>query len=119
MQDLASLVPSMQDSAINVYDELSRYQGLPLLNFVDPDGRTHVYVARRFLPQPDSMAQIAQYVVQEGDRIDNIAASQFGDPRWWWRIADANNALDSAELTGTFGRILRITLPAGVPGPQS
>lgn len=117
MLDFNSLVPSAQDAALDVYDELSRYRGLALLNFVDADGRAHVYVARRFVPPPDSMAQVGQYAVREGDRIDNIAASQFGDPRWWWRINDANAALDSAELTAKPGRVLLITLPPGVPGP--
>jgi hypothetical protein len=55
--------------------------------------------------------------VAEGDRLDSLAATWLTDSHWWWRIADANRALDPAELTASaaIGRSLRITLPEGVP----
>jgi hypothetical protein len=118
MIDPASLVPSAQDAPLEVYDELSRYRGLPLLTYVDVDGREIVYVARRFLPRPEQLAEIAQVEVRDGDRLDLIAGQQFGDARWWWRLADANNALDPADLTTRIERRLRITLPPGVPLPR-
>jgi hypothetical protein len=31
------------------------------------------------------------YCVQEGDRIDLLAARFYGDPNLWWVIAEANN----------------------------
>jgi hypothetical protein len=52
----------------------------------------------------------------QGDRIDNIAASAFNDPQLYWRICDANKAMRPSELTETIGRLLRLTLPQGVPG---
>jgi hypothetical protein len=118
MIDLTSLVPSIQDARLEVYDELSRYRGLPLLTYVDAQGRETIYVARRFLPQPEQLTELAQVEVREGDRLDIIAAQQFADARWWWRLADANRALDPADLTARIGRRLRIRLPAGVPVPR-
>ena len=120
MIDLSTLVPGLQDGRVEVYDEFSRYRGLSLLSFVDGAGREHVYVDRRIVPQPETMAEVARVSVLDGDRIDNIAAAQFGDARWWWRIADANRALAPVDLTGpqSLGRSLRITLPEGVPLPR-
>jgi hypothetical protein len=118
MIDPASMVPSFQDAPLEVYDELSRYRGLPLVKLTYPDGSEVVYVGRRFLPQPQMLAEIARVNVREGDRLDILSAQQFGDARWWWRLADANAALDPADLTARIGEQLRITLPEGVPVPR-
>lgn len=89
----------------------SRYYGLPTAT----QGGVS-YVRRRFLPQPDELAPLGEYVVAVGERLDHIAAREFADPEQAWRIADANRAMDPAELEVP-GRRLRITLPAGLsPG---
>jgi hypothetical protein len=88
----------------------SRYNGIPTATLGDV-----VYVRRRFLPQPDQLAQIGEHVVVVGERLDLISAREFGDPEQAWRIADANRAMDPTELEVP-GRRLRITLPAGLPG---
>ena len=120
MMDLSTLVPSLQDARVEVFDELSRYRGLALLTWTDASGRQIVYVDRRLIGQPETMAQVGSVEVRDGDRLDNIAATQLADARWWWRIADANRALNPADLTGSdaLGTTLRITLPQGVPLPQ-
>ncbi|MGH7229842.1 MAG: LysM domain-containing protein, partial [Nitrospiraceae bacterium] len=41
-----------------------------------------------------------------------------GDPEQFWRLCDANAAMRPEELTGIIGRVLRITLPEGIPGAQ-
>jgi hypothetical protein len=87
----------------------SRYHGIPTASL-----GTIVYVRRRFLPQPDQLAQIGEHTVAVGERLDHIAAEQFGDPEQAWRIADANRATDPAALEVP-GRRLRITLPPGLP----
>jgi hypothetical protein len=120
MIDLTTLVPGLQAGGVEVYDEFSRYRGLPLQIFTDAAGEQHVYLDRRIVPQPETMAEVARVTVHDGDRLDTIAAAQFGDSRWWWRLADANRALAPADLTGraALNRSLRITLPDGVPAPR-
>jgi len=71
------------------------------------------------VPPPEALAEVGRYEVKDGDRIEMIAANLIGDPELYWRIADANAALAPAELTARIGRQLRITMPEGVPGPQS
>ncbi len=93
----------------------SRYHGIPTTAGQLPDGRTVVYVRRRFLPHPEDLALIGQHLVQPGERLDLIAFKEFGDPEQAWRIADANRAMRPDDLTDLPGWLLRITLPAGLP----
>ena len=37
-------------------------------------------------------------LVKSGDRIDNIAAEEYGDPAKWWPIAEANGLDDPSQL---------------------
>jgi hypothetical protein len=94
----------------------SRYQGLQTATLASPDGRTIVYVRRRFVPQPDRFVLIQEHAVTQGERVDVLAAQFVGDPEQFWRLCDANGALRPAELTESIGRRLRITLPEGIPG---
>jgi hypothetical protein len=94
----------------------SRYHLIDTATWDAADGRSIVYLRRRFVPPPERFAVVAEYVVGAGDRLDNIAASQLGDPEQFWRICDANVALRPDELTEELGRRLRITLPDGIPG---
>jgi hypothetical protein len=118
MIDPVSFAFSAQDSRSETFADNSRYRGLPLLKYVDANGVEQVYVGRRFLPQPETLAEVGRIDVQDGDRIDTIAGKVFNDPELWWRIADANRALTPGELTVLPGRRLRITLPEGMPGPR-
>ena len=93
----------------------SRYYGLPLGTLTLPDGTTIAFVRRRFIPPPESYALVAQHIVEAGERLDNLAAKMLGDPEAAWRLCDANNVLDPGELEQP-GRIVRITLPPGIPG---
>jgi hypothetical protein len=100
-----------------MFPATSRYYGLPVLTLAGPNGPASPpaqYVARRLLPDPDTLSQVGSYVVRPGDRLDLIAGTQLGDPQQAWRIADAARVLDPDELTRTPGRVLRITLPAGI-----
>lgn len=94
----------------------SRYYGIETTTLKTSDGRTVVYLRRRFLPAPDRFALLLEHVVAEGDRLDNITAKYMSDPEAFWRIADANVAMRPEELTETPGRRIRITLPEGIPG---
>jgi hypothetical protein len=94
----------------------SRYYGINTETLVTPDGRTVIYLQRRFLPSPGQFQLLQQYTVVQGDRLDNIAAKYLGDPELFWQIADANGAMRPEELVKTIGRKLRITLPQGITG---
>jgi hypothetical protein len=94
----------------------SRYYGIETATLKTADGRTEVYLRRRFLPSPDRFALLVEHVVVDGERLDNITARYMDDPEMFWRIADANSAMRPEELTETIGRRLRITLPEGIPG---
>jgi len=94
----------------------SRYYGIDTATLKSGDGRTVVYVRRRFLPPPERFALVQEHVVSEGERLDQVAAKYMGDPEVFWRIADANAAMRPEALTEVVGRRLRITLPEGIPG---
>jgi hypothetical protein len=95
-----------------VFDPSSRYAGLPTAEHRTASGRTVVHVRRRLLPPVATLTPLARVVVTEGDRLDLVAARTLGDPLQWWRIADANQGVDPAELVATPGRILWVSTPA-------
>jgi len=94
----------------------SRYHGLETATLTTLDGKTVIYLKRRFVPQPETLALLQEHVVTEGERLDNITAHYLGDPEQFWQVCDANRAMRPDELTETIGRRLRITLPQGVLG---
>ncbi len=91
-------------------DPDSRYAGLPTTTWIAPDGRVVTYLTRRFLPRASASSTLVELSVGAGDRLDLVAARAFGDPGQWWRIADANEAMDPAELVSEPGTTLRIAL---------
>jgi hypothetical protein len=117
--DPFSMIPSSQEAPEDAFPIGSRYRGLAILTGLDAADREVVYVGRRWIPPPEAFADVGRYQVRDGDRIDNVAADLIGDPGLYWRIADANAAIDPGELTRRPGRWLRITMAAGIPGPQS
>src|SRR5262249_35075954 len=94
----------------------SRYCGTDTATMQTPDGRQVVYLRRRFLPSPDLFALVRLHTVRAGERLDNIAAKYMSNPEVFWIIADANAAMRPDDLTAPPGRVLRITLPLGIPG---
>jgi nucleoid-associated protein YgaU len=94
----------------------SRYHGLDTATLETADGRTVVYLRRRFIPRPDRFTTVLEHTVVQGDRLDNIAAKYIGDPEQFWRICDANGVMDPNELTEAPGSKIRITLPEGIAG---
>lgn len=97
----------------------SRYNGIDTGTLTTVTGDTIVYVRRRFVPPPERFALVQEHTVVEGDRLDNLAAKYLGDPERFWQLCDANAAMRPEELTEIVGRILRITLPEGIPGTQN
>ncbi len=99
------------------FDGSSRYAGIETALHTDASGRQTRYLRRRLIPRPVA-PEIGAHHVAEGDRIDRIAAATLGDPGLWWRIADANRAVDPAETTERIGRRLRIAIDDGTSGGE-
>ncbi|MEM9293216.1 MAG: hypothetical protein AAGD01_16155 [Acidobacteriota bacterium] len=74
-------------------------------------GRRIIYQRRRFLPQGSLQPTMQEVTVTEGTRLDLVAYQTLGDPEQYWRIADANNAMDPEDLVAYPGRRLKIPLP--------
>ena len=47
-------------------------------------------------------------IVKEHDRLDIIAQRRYANPTLFWHIADANTALDAAELTREVGALIDV-----------
>ena len=107
-----------------MFDPNSRYFGIETAKLAKPDGQEVAYKRRRFLPRAERMPKLAEVTVVEGDRIDVITARLLSEPEQFWRIADANSAMDPQDLTGEPGRRLRIAVPqaegvASLPGAET
>lgn len=98
-----------------LFGSTSRYYGIDIESIVQ-DGRLVAYIKRRFVPQASRFQLLQEHTVTQGERLDNIAAQNLGDPTLFWRLCDANNAMRPGELTETIGRKLRITMPENVTG---
>ena len=96
-----------------MFDTTSRYARIETAELVDQDGRRIAYVRRRFLPQGRLMPLLAEVDVRPGDRLDIITARALGDPEHFWRVCDANDAMNPFELTAAeaIGRFLRVPVP--------
>jgi hypothetical protein len=101
---------------LHPFPSASRYFEVETTKWRTPEGKTIVYIRRRFLPRADRFHQLLEHSVVQGDRLDNITANYLGDPEQFWRVCDANNAMQPDELTATPGGKIRITLPEGIPG---
>jgi hypothetical protein len=100
---------------VTPFPPTSRYYGIETATVALPDGRTAIYLRRRFVPSPENFSLLFTHKVTQGERLDNITAKYLTDPEQFWRICDANRAERPDELTETVGREIRITLPEGVP----
>ena len=75
-----------------------------------PDGDAIPYLKRRLLPRGNSLDVMTVVQVALGQRLDLLAARLQGDPTQFWRIADANNAMNPFDL-------MRPPRPLRVPRP--
>jgi hypothetical protein len=98
-----------------MFDHTSRYYSLDTATLTASDGSVTIYVRRRFLPQGASLPLMMEAAVAPGDRLDLLANRVYGDPLAFWRICDANDALDPLEMLSEAAadptRRLRVPLP--------
>jgi nucleoid-associated protein YgaU len=88
----------------------SRYTNIETTSLEAGDGREIAYKRRRLLPRGASLPKLGEARVIQGDRLDLIAARTLGDPEQYWRVCDAADALDPADLVQP-GRTLTIPMP--------
>lgn len=93
----------------------SRYYGDTVEKVARADGVEVAYLQRRIIPPPEIYTALQQYVIVEGDRLDNLAAKFLGDPLLFWMICDANGAGDPDELTAQVGRTIQIPIASAIP----
>jgi hypothetical protein len=103
----------------SVFAVTSRYHDVETATLEVAEGKTVVFLRRRFVPPPERFELLQEHAVTQGDRLDNVTAHYLDDPEAFWRVCDANNAMRPDELTETIGRRLRITLPEGITGPPN
>lgn len=82
-------------------DPDSRYARLAEtpLTYKDSAGKEIQFVSRRFLAPLSTFQTLTTVDVHRGDRLDLIAARTLGAAEAWWRVAEANEALDPRALT--------------------
>ena len=94
-----------------MFEPESRYSRIETAELELPDGRKVAFKRRRFLPHGTDLDLLVEVSVTEGDRLDLITARSLGDPQQFWRVADANDAMNPTELTDDNGRRLRVPVP--------
>jgi len=97
------------------FSPTSRYYAIATAIHETVAGEQIIYLKRRFVPQPERFELLQEHLVTQGERLDNITARYLGDPQAFWRICDANRAMQPQALQ-EIGKRLRITLPEGIPG---
>lgn len=88
----------------------SRYEAVANAELTTATGRVIRYKRVRFIPEARG---VVTRTVQQGDRLDVISYQIYRDPEQFWRICDANRALQPDELTEEVGRRLSVPLPLG------
>ena len=70
----------------------SRYYGVDTVTMQSADGRTVIYLRRRFVPSPGNFALLQYHTVTQDERLDNNTAKYLNDPEQFRRVCDANGA---------------------------
>lgn|SRR4030042_420539 len=94
-----------------MFDTNSRYYTKDTSTFTTTDGQEITYVQRRFLPHGEDRPLLIEAKVNASDRLDLITDRTLGDPLQFWRVADANNAMNPFDLVSEPGKIIRIAIP--------
>lgn len=94
-------------------DPTSRYARTPIAQFALPDGRRVACLSPRLSPLGQSLTPAAVIDALPLDRIDRLAARALADPRQFWRLCDANNAIDPITFGQGPGRVI---VPEPAPG---
>ncbi len=93
----------------------SRYQALSAtpLTYTRSDGRTILYFPRRRLPPSGSMSLPTPVHAAPSERLDQVAARTLGDSEQFWRLCDANDAMNPFNLIDEAAGHLQLPSPYG------
>jgi len=94
-----------------MFDSKSRYYSRETSTYKASEGQEITYIQRRFLPQGEYRPLLIETTVNASDRLDLITTRTLGDPQQFWRVADANNAMNPFDLVSEPGITLRIAIP--------
>jgi hypothetical protein len=95
-----------------MFDAASRYSDARVGTAVhDLRGQKVRHKLRRPMPHFSNVKSDTEIVVQTKDRLDLIAARTLGNPELFWRICDANTAMNPFDLAARSGARLRIPNP--------
>lgn len=101
-----------------MFDDKSRYAGLPTRSLTQADGRTVAYVVRRMIPPPHAYVAAGGVTVSDSDRLDLLAYRHLGTPAGFYQIADANGVMHPRSAIAEPGGRLVIPLPMVGGGGQ-
>jgi len=73
----------------------SRYAKVPEQIGKDASGRTVRYKTTRFIPETPA---ISGHLVTNGERLDQIAWQHLRDAQRFWRVCDANRAMQPEDI---------------------
>jgi hypothetical protein len=93
-----------------MFDSKSRYYPLETATH-KKDGKSIAYKRRRILPKGEDLPLLTEAKVEQSDRLDLIVDRTIGDSEQFWRVCDANEAMDPAELTAEPGKWLKVPVP--------
>lgn len=91
-----------------MFSRTSRYSAVPDSVYTAASGREIAYKRLRAIPSPEAFRV---HVVAREDRLDRIAFAYFRDPEQFWRLCDANAAMQPDTLTAEVRRKLQVPLP--------
>jgi hypothetical protein len=99
-----------------VFGKQSRYRGAATVVTTGAAGRVVAGIELRATP---TVAATTVHTVDAGDRLDQLAATFYGQPLFYWRICDANpEFLSPFALLGQEPLVTAsfpVTVPAGEP----
>lgn len=75
-----------------MFSKTSRYWAVPDITVPDSQGRVLPAKDIRLLP---TVTGTFQHLVSQGDRLDQLAYTYYGQPLNWWHISDANPGIES------------------------
>lgn len=78
------------------YDERSRYRSVPVYPVLDHRGRVVSVVA---VPPGPDQAVAGVHLLRQGQRPDHLAGQYLDNPAGFWRIAEANDAMQAEWLS--------------------